>query len=498
MKMSDNIHVAIRVRPLSLREITETQANKCIQVDKINKAILLSVKSTIRQFNYDFVGDEDISQEEVFEMIGKSISDNCLMGYNGSLFAYGQTGSGKTFTIIGPTTSVSLNEINSGILPRSIDYILSQIKRETRLNIHIKYLLKCSFLEIYNEEIRDLLINDSKNLHLRENIKTGPYVEELSQETVISFEETLKFLEIGIKNRHTSSTFMNKESSRSHSVFTLYIESKEQKNDIRNYKYSSFHLIDLAGSERQKLAGTFGERLKEASLINKSLSTLGDVINSLVELSEGKNRYIRYRDSKLTFLLKDSIGGNSKTCIIANISPSIQAYAETLSTLRFAERAKFVKNQAIINEDNLGTIIELKSEIQRLKIKLEQTTNPEIGGFDYKKTRELEQLLQLNTLIRLQTESTLQNEINLKEKKIDKMNMVLKNYDDKLQNDKFKLKLKEEHLKVLKNKEKIYESQIIKEYESEIEMLKQENENHPLAAKYFVENDSLKYYIKSL
>ena len=496
--MSDNIQVALRVRPLNPRELSETQTNKCIQVDKKHKSILLSIKSVVKQFTYDYVGDEDTTQEEIFESIGKPISNNCLTGYNGTIFAYGQTGSGKTHTIIGQSSLVSLNDHNSGILPRSLEYIFYQIRRETKMNLHIHYLVKCSFLEIYNENIRDLLTNDSRNLHIREDIKKGTYVEDLSQETVINFEETLKFLEIGIKARHSGSTYMNKESSRSHSVFTLYIESKELKDDINNYKSSLFHLIDLAGSERQKLTGTHGERLKEASMINKSLSTLGDVINALAENSEGKNRYVRYRDSKLTFLLKDSIGGKSKTCIIANVSPSIQSYGETLSTLRFAERAKFVKNQAVINEDNLGTILELKAEIRRLNQHLKLTNQQDVGVFDGKKVRELEEILQNNVQIRLQTESVLQQVINNKENEIEALNSVLRKYDDKMRNDKLKIKLKEEHIKILKSRERVYESQIIKELEGEIEILIREYENHPLAAKYFVENDSLKEYVKYL
>jgi hypothetical protein len=161
---------------------------------------------------------------------------------------------------------------------------------------------------------------------------------------------------------------MNRESSRSHSVLTTILESKSlSQTGVWNIKTSRFHIIDLAGSERSKNTNTVGERLKEAGMINKSLSALGNVINSLVDLSEGKNRHVPYRDSKLTFILRDSLGGNSKTVIIANISPSAINIGETLSTLEFAKRAKQIKNRAVVNEDSSGTILVLKTEIKRLK-----------------------------------------------------------------------------------------------------------------------------------
>lgn len=184
----------------------------------------------------------------------------------------------------------------------------------------------------------------------------------------------LNLINKGARNRHVGSTLMNKESSRSHSVLTTIIESKSMKSTgVWNIKTSRFHIIDLAGSERSKNTNAGGERLKEAGMINKSLSALGNVINSLVDISEGKNRYVHYRDSKLTFLLRDSLGGNSKTVMIANISPSIVNVGETLSTLKFAQRAKLIRNKAVINEDSSGTILLLKQEIKRLKKDLAQS-----------------------------------------------------------------------------------------------------------------------------
>jgi len=216
----------------------------------------------------------------------------------------------------------------------------------------------------------DLLDPSQQNLHIREDIKKGVYVEGLNEEVVNNSTDMLNLIKRGATNRHIGSTSMNKESSRSHSVLTTTIESKLQVDGLWNVKTSRFHIIDLAGSERQKYTNTVGERLKEAGMINKSLSALGNVINSLVDISEGKSRHVHYRDSKLTFLLRDSLGGNSKTLIVANISPSSICYGETLSTLKFAQRAKLIRNKAIINEDSSGTILILKNEIKRLKMEM--------------------------------------------------------------------------------------------------------------------------------
>jgi Kinesin motor domain len=193
-------------------------------------------------------------------------------------------------------------------------------------------------------------------------------VEGLIEEISSSAHDMLNILKQGALRRHTGATLMNKESSRSHSVLSTTIETKVMKNGLFNIKISKFHIIDLAGSERAKNTEAVGSRLKEAGMINKSLSTLGNVINSLVDVSLGKSRHVHYRDSKLTFLLRDSLGGNSKTLIIANVSPASVSFGETLSTLKFAQRAKLIKNKAIINEDSSGTVAILKDEIKRLKL----------------------------------------------------------------------------------------------------------------------------------
>ena len=346
-----------------------------------------------------------------------------------------------------------------------------------------------------------MIAPEQRNLLIREDIKKGVYVENLQQETVTNFDDTLNVIEKGVKFRHVGSTNMNKESSRSHSVFTLQIESKEKREDVWNFKNSFFHLIDLAGSERQKLTETFGDRLKEAGMINKSLSSLGNVINSLVEISEGKTRHVPYRDSKLTFLLKDSLGGNSKTLIIGNISPSYSCYGETLSTLRFAERAKLVKNKAIINEDTMGTISELKNEVKRLKNILKNTQeNPSSSiSFDMsERIKGVEGLLEQNIRIRLQSETALQQEIEDRENYINSLISALEKYEKKIASDKKNLKSREETIKKLQKGEKISENSLILDLQHEIHHLTQKTEKNLEFSKLLSENTQLKSKILSL
>ncbi|KRX94445.1 Kinesin-like protein KIF15, partial [Trichinella pseudospiralis] len=229
-------------------------------------------------------------------------------------------------------------------------------------------LCKCSFVEMYNEQLYDLLDATTSKLALRESVKLGVFVEGLSEVTVCSAADAYKVLRKGCFNRRVASTSMNRESSRSHAVFTIIIESRTRKGCVENVRISHFNLVDLAGSERQKTAETDDARLKEASSINKSLSVLGKVITALVQISQGKHCHVPYRDSKLTFLLRDSLGGNAKTCIIANIYPVLKSFGDVLSTLQFAQRAKLVQNRAVINEDVYnGGPPELLAEIQRLK-----------------------------------------------------------------------------------------------------------------------------------
>jgi kinesin family member 15 len=300
---------------------------------------------------------------------------------NGDLFIVfycficsGQTGSGKTYTMQGPMTEDGLIDFNQrGLIPRTFEYLFECIRGEEETESGREFLCKCSYVEIYNETIFDLLDGNgasSTNCLLREDIKRGVYIEGAREEIINSPSEAYEVYERGSLNRHVAATSMNRESSRSHSVFTLFIQSKQRVGEIMDVCESRFNLVDLAGSERQQATGTTGVRLKEAGNINKSLLALSNVINGLVDISHGRPRHVQYRDSKLTFLLRDSLGGNAKTVIIANVSPSSLYFNETWSTLKFAQRAKMIKNKAIVNKDIHGNVLQLQAEIQRLQHEL--------------------------------------------------------------------------------------------------------------------------------
>lgn len=497
----DNVKVAIRVRPLNERERQES-AKISVTIPEPNKSVAIDIKSEQKCFTFDYVASEEIDQGEIFDKVGRPIADSCLSGYNGTIFAYGQTGAGKTFTILGPTIDSSEDfkftseNPKRGLLPRCFEYIFSKIMREM-LGDETEFLVKCSYLEIYQEQINDLLDPNPQNLQLREDMKRGVYVEGLIEETVTNALETYNLLKIGTLNRHVGSTSMNKESSRSHSVFTLVIESKTYKEGLNNYKTSRFHLIDLAGSERQKATDCAGERLKEAGMINKSLSALGNVINSLVDISEGKSRHVHYRDSKLTFLLKDSLGGNSKTFLVANISPAFSAAYETLSTLKFAQRAKQIKNVAVINEETSGAVALLRFEIKRLKEELslnkDNSTCARCGGLSI--TEDLNENIYSvldKTLKQKKTDTdNYTSQINEKNALIGNLNNTIERLERKINHSKMILKFRDATIARYQtnnpNKEKDVE-----ELSKEIEFLKDEVENNPNLARLYVENERLR------
>ncbi|KAI5577783.1 hypothetical protein BDE02_09G138000 [Populus trichocarpa] len=363
-----NVQVIIRLRPLSGSEISVQGHSKCVRQESCQTITWTGHPES--RFTFDLVADETVTQEKMFKVAGLPMVDNCMGGYNSCMFAYGQTGSGKTHTMLGDIEGgTRRHSVNCGMTPRVFEYLFSRIQKEkeARKEEKIKFTCKCSFLEIYNEQILDLLDPSSSNLQIREDVKKGIYVDNLKEIEVASARDVLQQLIQGAANRKVAATNMNCASSRSHSVFTCIIESKWESQGVTHHRFARLNLVDLAGSERQKSSGAEGERLKEATNINKSLSTLGLVIMNLVSISNGKSLHVPYRDSKLTFLLQDSLGGNSKTIIIANISPSLCCSLETLSTLKFAQRAKFIKNNAIINEDALGDVIVMRMQIQQLK-----------------------------------------------------------------------------------------------------------------------------------
>lgn len=309
-------------------------------------------------------------QDNLFEDLGKPLLDNAFQGYNNCIFAYGQTGSGKSYSMMGYGKE-------SGIIPNICQDMFKRIE-QMQVDTTLKCTVEVSYLEIYNERVRDLLNPSTKgNLKVREHPSTGPYVEDLAKLVVTSFQEIEHLMDEGNKARTVAATNMNETSSRSHAVFTLMVTQKKMDPDTKMEmeKVAKISLVDLAGSERATSTGATGARLKEGAEINRSLSSLGRVISALADLSTGKKKKgastVPYRDSVLTWLLKDSLGGNSMTAMIAAISPADINYDETLSTLRYADSAKRIKNHAVVNEDaNARMIRELKEELALLRSQL--------------------------------------------------------------------------------------------------------------------------------
>uniref|UniRef100_A0A2P2ITY0 Kinesin motor domain-containing protein n=1 Tax=Rhizophora mucronata TaxID=61149 RepID=A0A2P2ITY0_RHIMU len=329
-------------------------------------------------FTFDSVADTEATQVDIFELVGSPLVENCLAGFNSSVFAYGQTGSGKTYTMWGPANALLEEDLSldqQGLTPRVFQRLFSRIHEEQirHADKQLKYQCRCSFLEIYNEQITDLLDPSQRNLQIREDVKSGVYVENVREEYVFTMKDVTKLLIKGLSNRRTGATSINAESSRSHSVFTCVVESrcKSMADGISSLKTSRINLVDLAGSERQKLTGAAGERLKEAGNINRSLSQLGNLINILAEVSQtGKQRHIPYRDSRLTFLLQESLGGNAKLAMVCAVSPAQSCKSETFSTLRFAQRAKVIKNKAVVNEEMEDDVNHLREVIRQLRDEL--------------------------------------------------------------------------------------------------------------------------------
>lgn len=379
---SDNIRVLLRIRPSS-----GTDRQKAIEVAPDQRGVTLAPSSQQeKRFSFDRVFSETCDQDEIFQEAGRVAVENTIQGYNGSIFAYGQTGSGKSFTMLGGTTSTAQELRRSpsrGLTPRILDYLflrLAEVARERNAAFYdgqdqelaLQYTIACSYLEIYNEKVFDLLepsgsIAAQQPKSLREDRNKEVYVDQLREVDVESEEEALTMLQLGAQNRHISSTDMNRESSRSHAVFSVKVVVVERTSTgVKRTRRSRLHLVDLAGSEKQRQTRVQGKRLKEAAQINKSLSVLGNVIMALVDVSNGQKRHVHYRDSKLTFLLRDALGGNAITSIVATIAPEEKYFAETLSTLKFSQRAKFIKNRAIQNEDADSLVPVLKEQIEKL------------------------------------------------------------------------------------------------------------------------------------
>ncbi|XP_017266534.1 kinesin-like protein KIF15-A [Kryptolebias marmoratus] len=511
----DSIKVFVRVRPLTQGTglTTDRDQNLCLSVTSSNTIRLLS-KPEPRTFTYDHVADMDTSQDSVFNSVAKNIVESCINGYNGTIFAYGQTGSGKTFTMLGPSEMDNFTDELRGVIPRSFEYLFFLINREVERSGKSKsFLCKCSFIEIYNEQIYDLLDTASASLFLRENIKKGVFVEGAVEKFVNSAAEAYKVLSMGWRNRRVASTSMNRESSRSHAVFTMTLESKECVNEVVNIRMSQLNLVDLAGSERQKDTHTEGSRLKEASSINRSLMCLGQVIMALVDVSNGKPRHICYRDSKLTFLLRDSLGGNAKTFIIANVHPGSRCFGETLSTLHFAQRAKLIKNKAVINEDTQGNVRQLQAEVRKLKEQLAQALVSQRVDFDRdyapggpespmgpstERQDDVSYKAKFMSAVRVWRKQ--EDEKKMLLKKVAQLEEAWAQKDKFIHSSRMIIRFREEHISRLEKKLKAGQSSVsdmdsqalIDQLKKEIKILSDQVDHHPKMTRYAAENYSLR------
>ncbi|XP_049875977.1 kinesin-like protein unc-104 isoform X7 [Pectinophora gossypiella] len=375
-----SVKVAVRVRPFNSREIS--RECKCIIEMSGNTTVIVNPKAppgskdSAKSFNFDFSywshnpsDPEFSSQVMVYKDIGEEMLQHAFDGYNICIFAYGQTGAGKSYTMMGRG-----EDCQEGIIPQICKDLFRRIRQTTSEDL--KYSVEVSYMEIYCERVRDLLNPKNKgNLRVREHPALGPYVEDLSKLAVTSYQDIYDLIDEGNKARTVAATNMNETSSRSHAVFTIFFTQQrhDKTTDLMSEKVSKISLVDLAGSERADSTGAKGTRLKEGANINKSLTTLGKVISALAEIASKSKKskkadFIPYRDSVLTWLLRENLGGNSKTAMIAAISPADINYDETLSTLRYADRAKQIVCKAVVNEDaNAKLIRELKEEILKLR-----------------------------------------------------------------------------------------------------------------------------------
>ncbi|CAJ0928585.1 unnamed protein product, partial [Mesorhabditis belari] len=381
------VKVVVRCRPLSHNEVAQGHQS-IISMDTKRGVIELKnpkeLNEPTKDFTFDAIYDGSSKQMELYDETFRDLVESVLNGFNGTIFAYGQTGTGKTYTMEG------LEKADErGVIHNSFEHIFNHIARSHDQ----QYLVRASYLEIYQEEIRDLLNKDSKTrLELKERPDVGVYVKDLSSFVTKSVEEIQHVMRVGNANRSVGRTDMNEHSSRSHAIFMITVECSEIGVDGENHiRVGRLNLVDLAGSERQAKTGATGERFKEATKINLSLSALGNVISALVD---GRSTHIPYRDSKLTRLLQDSLGGNSKTVMVACIGPASYNFEESLGTLRYANRAKNIKNKPKINEDPKDALLrEFQEEIDRLRAMLatrKRRGKEEIGEEERKIERERE------------------------------------------------------------------------------------------------------------
>ncbi|XP_062166470.1 kinesin-like protein KIN-7O isoform X1 [Alnus glutinosa] len=380
----ERIHVAVRARPLSVEEAKTSPW-------RISGNSILIPNNSFK-FEFDRIFGEDCKTIEVYQAQTKEIVAAAVRGFNGTVFAYGQTNSGKTHTMRGSATE-------PGVIPLSVHELFETIQQD----VDREFLLRMSYMEIYNEEINDLLAPEHRKLQIHESLERGIHVAGLREEIVASPEQVLDFMEFGESHRHIGETNMNLYSSRSHTIFRMIIESRDKSEDedigssCDAVRVSVLNLVDLAGSERAAKTGAEGVRLKEGSHINKSLMTLGTVIKKLSEGAESQGGHVPYRDSKLTRILQPALGGNSNTAIICNITLAQVHADETKSSLQFASRALRVTNCARVNEilTDAALLKRQRKEIEELRAKLQGSHSEHLG----------EEILNLrNTLLQTELE----------------------------------------------------------------------------------------------
>ncbi|XP_015113867.1 kinesin-like protein KIF14 isoform X1 [Diachasma alloeum] len=410
---TSNLTVGVRVRPMSLRELNDPEAKPVVRVHE--NSVTVDSDSSQHSFNYDHCfkssgKSSSLDQKRIFESMVLPLVESAFEGYNVCLFAYGQTGSGKSYSMMGSEVNQSPDSRlpeGAGIIPRFCHEIFSR----ARDNENLLTSVEISYFEIYNEKIHDLLASNSNGgrkrtpLRVREHPVFGPYVVDLSQHCVQSYGDLQGWLRVGSSQKATAATEMNEKSSRSHSIFSVVLTQGQKGKTARGdpSRRSKINLVDLAGSERLSQTCASGERLREGVSINKSLLTLGKVIASLAESTNNRKRgFVPYRESILTWLLKESLGGNSKTAMLATVAPSSLHLEETLATLRYACQARSIVNRVRINEDPHDKLIrELKAEVLRLR-GVRENYEKQLGnrnflgndgmGQDQDKEREIERL----------------------------------------------------------------------------------------------------------
>ncbi|XP_052752741.1 kinesin-like protein Klp68D isoform X1 [Galleria mellonella] len=386
--LNECVKVVVRCRPLSEREKKESYDEVSKSRAELKWYERLSTKSIVdskkfdgplqvvkvwpergtvqvynpkgedKLFTYDAAYDCSADTQTLYDEMVRPLVASVLDGFNGCVFAYGQTGTGKTHTMEGTAD-------DEGVIPRAFRHIWSHI--ENNASPDVTHLVACSYVELYLEDVRDLLSKDNKKLTIRGQELNGFYIPEMTSVVCKSAAEMVRVMKAGNRNRAAGRTDMNEHSSRSHAVFLVTVETAHRKTN--RIRVGKLNLVDLAGSERQRKTGASADRLREASRINQALSSLGNVISALAENSP----HVPYRDSKLTRILQDSLGGNSKTIMIANIGPASYNYDETITTLRYAHRAKAIKNKPVRNEDPKDAKLrEYQAEIERLRALIEQ------------------------------------------------------------------------------------------------------------------------------